>query len=421
MAGRPHLNLGFTSVRFEVVFFVILAVFGIGAVPENADGVMTVQLLASWLVVASVSILIHELGHAIAFRAFGSRSAIVLHGFGGLTSGAVQTPGKSIIVSLAGPLFPLILFGIPSWYLLYGSDWVPSSVEAWYVVRYIFFVNVIWSIVNLLPMLPLDGGNVTASAITLATRRDGVRPTRYVSIVVAAGIALYALVEMQWLFGALFGGLIAFSNYSALKGGSGAMPYLGAAGGSRGRAAPAARRGAPPPAPGPQDPQVVGNLVVEGYRALDRHDAEAAATCAKQILATQPVPEVKAHAVQLAAWALLQQAETRRARAALGEMPQGVEASPFLVASVELAEGDLAGGLDRMANAFVHSDDGVARVRGADFVASAGLTRELAEKLVATPEGVGLVPAMRLQTLLAQLQRPAHAAMVDEVLLGGAR
>jgi hypothetical protein len=315
-------------------------------------------------------------------------------------------------------LLPLFLFGLPAWWLLYRSDWVPSSVETWYVVEYIFFVNVIWSIVNLLPMLPLDGGNVTASAITLITKRDGVRPTRYVSIVVAVGIAVYAVVEMGWIFGAMFGGFIAFSNYSALKGGSGAMPFLGSA---AARGAPPASRAVPPRAGPPAGPSASGpgDLLIEGYRALDRHESHTAAAIAKQLLAAQPAPELKSHTIQLAAWALLQQAEPRQARAALQEMPSGHEPSPFVEASVRLAEGDLTGGLDLMADAFVHSDDAAARVRGADFVASAGLTRELAEKLVATPDGVGLVPAMRLQTLLAQLQRPAHAAMVDEVLLGG--
>jgi len=289
-------------------------------------------------------------------------------------------------------------------------------------------------------MMPLDGGNVAASTITLVTRRDGTRPARYLSIAVAASLGLYAAIAWQSIFIAFFAGMIVFINWGALKGGtSGALPFIGTARGTpanRRPPSPSLPAASPPPgyppaparpptaSPGPVTGPVPtsrapGDLLIAGYRALDRHESATAASAAKAVLATRPEGEVKAAAVELAGWALLQQAEPSRARQALGQLPPDRQPSPYLEASVRLAEGDLPRGLSLMADAFVRSDEAAPRVQGANFVASAGLTRELAEELVAYPDGVGLVPAMRLQTLLSKLGRPAHAAMVDEVLLGG--
>ena len=63
-------------VRVHPLFWLITLLFG-------ATG--NLLLLPIWILVIFVSILIHELGHAFAFRRFGQRSHIVLHFSGGLT------------------------------------------------------------------------------------------------------------------------------------------------------------------------------------------------------------------------------------------------------------------------------------------------------------------------------------------------
>ena len=55
------------------------------------------------------------------------------------------------------------------------------------------WINVGWSVLNLLPMLPLDGGNVTMSLLDLATQGRGRRPTEIISILVAGAGGLVAL------------------------------------------------------------------------------------------------------------------------------------------------------------------------------------------------------------------------------------
>lgn len=152
-----HLRLGDVPVRVELSFFLIAALLG--------SSLGTVQGVAIWVGVVLVSVLVHELGHAVAMRLSGVSSRIVLHGMGGLTIPAASIPSrpKRIAVDLAGPLSGLFLLGVPAVWLSRTLD-DPSQVLD-LVIFSVVWVNVAWSFVNLLPILPLDGGRIVASLL----------------------------------------------------------------------------------------------------------------------------------------------------------------------------------------------------------------------------------------------------------------
>ena len=159
--------LGF-PVRVEPMFFLIMGLFGVAG---GREGVY----VAEWIVVAGFGILVHELGHALAFRRFGSPAEIVLHGFGGFTTGQAQPPRRSIVVSVAGPAMGFAAGAIGVWlYRSVGSD----SELLNYALSDLIFVTVVWGVFNLLPILPLDGGAVVASALEQATGGGGQRAAR---------------------------------------------------------------------------------------------------------------------------------------------------------------------------------------------------------------------------------------------------
>ncbi|MBX9581317.1 MAG: hypothetical protein K2X87_13490, partial [Gemmataceae bacterium] len=87
-------------VRVHPLFWVVTVLFGSSALRDFGP-----EYLLVWVVVVFVSILVHELGHAFAFRAFGTDAAVVLYGFGGLAVpwGGVAGRWRRVAVSLAGP------------------------------------------------------------------------------------------------------------------------------------------------------------------------------------------------------------------------------------------------------------------------------------------------------------------------------
>ncbi|HEV2952405.1 MAG TPA: site-2 protease family protein, partial [Actinomycetota bacterium] len=155
-------------VRIEVTFFLVAAILGQGR-PGN--------LLLAWIGVVFVSILIHELGHAVALRAFGDTPRITLHAFGGATQPTkALPPGKDVIATMAGPLTGLLLLGLPA-YAIRASAGPPDidSLTWWIVLSDLVWVNVGWSVLNLLPVLPLDGGLIVRQLLTRMLGRRGDR------------------------------------------------------------------------------------------------------------------------------------------------------------------------------------------------------------------------------------------------------
>ena len=130
------------------------------------------RFLLAWLALVSVSVLVHEGGHVAALRMYGFRPEVSLNAFGGLTStedtGHLR-PSRSILVSLAGPAAGIALgITIESALVPIGGQgvlWLRSA--SW-------LVNIGWSVVNLLPVMPLDGGHVVRELVEVASRRRGV-------------------------------------------------------------------------------------------------------------------------------------------------------------------------------------------------------------------------------------------------------
>jgi Zn-dependent protease len=206
MARAPEFRIAGIPVRVEPVFLVIILVLGLP--PESP------LLLATWVVIAAASVLLHELGHAVAFRAYGLTPRIVLHGLGGITSaeGALGVPAR-IVTTLAGPLSALVLFGLPALYL--DRSGAITGHDASAIVAQVVWINIGWSLLNLVPVLPLDGGQVMLAVLDGASRDRGRRAAEVVSIGVAGILALVA-VRSGLLFAGMLAGFLAMLNVRSL-------------------------------------------------------------------------------------------------------------------------------------------------------------------------------------------------------------
>ena len=190
-------------------------------------------------------ILVHELGHVAAFRYYGIRTHVVLHGFGGLaipSRGALGWLGPpretwlaDVIISLAGPMAGFAFAAVIYAGLALGGRWPElhfDSAESlpiymvWIpfaarnvnsLVWYTQFINIFWGLINLLPIYPLDGGQVARAVIGRLNPADGLRQSLIVSIVAAAGMAVFCYVRWHEFLPAIFFGYMAYQNYAVLE------------------------------------------------------------------------------------------------------------------------------------------------------------------------------------------------------------
>jgi len=209
-----------TSVRVNPWFWLVMAILGWGGGPGARGGMFLVGLLA-WVAACFVSILVHEFGHVFMGRLFGSDGHIVLYSFGGLAIGsnALDSGWKRALVSFAGPLAQLLLLATTVFVLWFAVlppelrplftldgdlylkfqlaiDLTLSNVLAQQFFSAMLFINLFWPLLNLLPIWPLDGGQITREACVGLMRERGVSVSLGVSMVLAALLALNALVSI---------------------------------------------------------------------------------------------------------------------------------------------------------------------------------------------------------------------------------
>ena len=85
------------------------------------------------------------------------------------------------------------------------------------VYETLFLINLIWNLLNLLPIWPLDGGQVTSVALTMAHRRDGARWAHIISLLTAGVLAVACWIYLHDLFQTVFFAFFALVNFQMLQ------------------------------------------------------------------------------------------------------------------------------------------------------------------------------------------------------------
>lgn len=137
------------------------------AIPSIGNGAYLVAFI--YAVLLALSVLVHELAHALTAKAFNWPGArIELNLWGGHTqfSSFDATPGKSLAVSMAGPAANFVIAGI-GYVLLQIVD--PANPVVNLLWGILVWANLLVAIFNVLPGLPLDGGRLVESAVWKAT------------------------------------------------------------------------------------------------------------------------------------------------------------------------------------------------------------------------------------------------------------
>ena len=199
-------------------FLLLLVFFGTG----KGATAQSFVLLASCV---TVSLLVHEFGHAMTARRFGLGPTVLLHGFGGLCAHrpAARDRDDALIVA-AGPGAGLLLFlaclGVQQALMIWQPALLAERTVLANALKLMVWINLFWSLANLIPLWPLDGGQLFRLGILRMVGPDTAR-----TIVHGVGIALAAVIAalVLYVFGkgglfmALVLGFLGFQNLQALK------------------------------------------------------------------------------------------------------------------------------------------------------------------------------------------------------------
>jgi Zn-dependent protease len=179
-----------TSIRVHPMFWLFSALLGSGL--EK----LGIQYLLLWVACVFVSILVHEFGHVLTARFFGMRDGyIVLYSFGGLAvhHEHLRSHWQRIAVCAAGPLAGFLILvllwlalGSPPIFL--QREWLPDT----YLL--LFHINLFWGVLNLLPVWPLDGGQISRDLCRWLSPEKGLRVSLGLSLVVAGFLAINAII-----------------------------------------------------------------------------------------------------------------------------------------------------------------------------------------------------------------------------------
>lgn len=196
-------------VRIQWMFWLLCAFLGMGYLQTGGRFGFVMLFILTGTVL--VSILWHELGHAFYRKKFGAPySEITLWGMGGLCGGPGNfTKKESIMISFGGPLFNFVLGGLI--FLLTFTPLIGNPYVAGFVGIGLT-VNFVWGFLNLLPILPLDGGRIFEA---IMSNKNPVIVPR-VGFILAVMIAVLALLTTR-IWATIIFALIAMENWKMIQ------------------------------------------------------------------------------------------------------------------------------------------------------------------------------------------------------------
>ena len=170
----------------------VLAFYGIQA---EKQGYSTYLWPALEYVALFMIVTMHEFGHALACKQVGGRAEqIVLWPFGGVAYVAPpQRPGATLWCIAAGPLVNVGLFPIllGSWFLAERLGWPQVAPDAYQFTRSLCMIDLVLLIFNMLPIFPLDGGQILQSLLWFAFGYAR-------SLMIAASLGLVGVAALIW-------------------------------------------------------------------------------------------------------------------------------------------------------------------------------------------------------------------------------
>lgn len=202
-------SIGSIPVKIYPLFWFLI--FGIGWI-----NTFSLPATMVWGVVIFFSVLIHELGHALTALYFGQKVHIELYGMGGMTHrhGSKLSLWKEFFIVLDGPIAGFLLFIIVSQFGVTLRTKPDSLIILG--IQIAMYVNLVWTLLNLIPILPLDGGHLMRIIFEGIFGLRGVKIAYFISMVFAGLLGMFFFNIGDFFFGALTV-ILAFESYRVWK------------------------------------------------------------------------------------------------------------------------------------------------------------------------------------------------------------
>ncbi|RYD34746.1 MAG: hypothetical protein EOP85_19565 [Verrucomicrobiaceae bacterium] len=195
-------------VEVQPFFWITLAILGASGDLDSASGIFKIVL---FVLAGFISVLVHELGHALTARRFGANVYIVLQAFGGYAaySGVRLGRKQSFLITAAGPAIQIVL-GLLVWGLLMVLPEMHSYGT--HFLQMLMIISIFWAVLNLLPVVPLDGGQMMHAVLGPAR----IKITLWITIITAIFVAVLMFKFTRSILFPVFLGMFAWQAYQRL-------------------------------------------------------------------------------------------------------------------------------------------------------------------------------------------------------------
>ena len=159
------------------------------------------------VLVMFICVILHELGHSMAARRYSIDTLdIIISPIGGLArlKNIPEQPTKELVIALAGPAVNVIIATVVGCYLhfMVGTELLPASdsfeLLGYFVdfLRFVFTINIMLVVFNLIPAFPMDGGRVLRALLSIKLERVlATKVAMWIARVISVafvGLALYS-------------------------------------------------------------------------------------------------------------------------------------------------------------------------------------------------------------------------------------
>lgn len=211
--------LGF-PIAIQPFFWITMAILGNLNSPSIPGRQLNWEGMVIFAAVGFVSILIHELGHALSMRKHGGHNIrIELNGFGGLAfynpdPNRPITRWQTIAISAAGPIYQLIAGLIAYVALYYYKQLGGDSTYIALILKPFYIISFFWGFLNLLlPIFPLDGGQILNGILG----PKNIKITLITGLVICVALAIYSMISFFSFWNLMIIALLASQNIRMLQ------------------------------------------------------------------------------------------------------------------------------------------------------------------------------------------------------------